>query len=170
MTLPYDFTTACDVLCENDPALSILIERVGPFNLELRHEYSPFQAILRSIVYQQLSGKAAATIYGRVCALFPDMDHPTPAAIEENQGFCRDCLEPAGGSAPDIAGRDIANPYAMIMSGQMLLAWLGRRRTGLLELPEPGLGGRTSGRRGRSPSPRSCPLGSGAVPTPSAPR
>ena len=31
------------------------------------------------------------------------------------------------GSAPDITGRNIANPYAMIMSGQMLLAWLGRR-------------------------------------------
>src|SRR6516164_6189764 len=33
------------------------------------------------------------------------------------------------GSAPDIAGRNIANPYAMIMSGQMLLAWLGRKHT-----------------------------------------
>jgi 3-isopropylmalate dehydrogenase len=32
------------------------------------------------------------------------------------------------GSAPDIAGRGIANPYAMIMSGQMLLDWLGRKR------------------------------------------
>jgi len=32
------------------------------------------------------------------------------------------------GSAPDIAGRNIANPYALIMSGQMLLAWLGRKR------------------------------------------
>ncbi|HVJ44059.1 MAG TPA: isocitrate/isopropylmalate dehydrogenase family protein [Dongiaceae bacterium] len=32
------------------------------------------------------------------------------------------------GSAPDIAGRGIANPYAMIMSGQMLLAWLGRAK------------------------------------------
>ncbi len=32
------------------------------------------------------------------------------------------------GSAPDIAGKNIANPYAMIMSGQMLLAWLGRTR------------------------------------------
>jgi len=31
------------------------------------------------------------------------------------------------GSAPDIAGRNIANPYAMVMSGQMLLAWLGRK-------------------------------------------
>jgi 3-isopropylmalate dehydrogenase len=31
------------------------------------------------------------------------------------------------GSAPDIAGRGIANPYAMIMSGQMLFAWLGHK-------------------------------------------
>jgi 3-isopropylmalate dehydrogenase len=31
------------------------------------------------------------------------------------------------GSAPDIAGRGIANPYAMIVSGQMLLAWLGHQ-------------------------------------------
>jgi 3-isopropylmalate dehydrogenase len=32
------------------------------------------------------------------------------------------------GSAPDIAGRGVANPYAMIVSGQMLLAWLGRKQ------------------------------------------
>jgi len=32
------------------------------------------------------------------------------------------------GSAPDIAGRNIANPYALIMSGQMLFDWLGRKR------------------------------------------
>lgn len=32
------------------------------------------------------------------------------------------------GSAPDIAGRNIANPYAMIVSAQMLLAWIGRTK------------------------------------------
>jgi 3-isopropylmalate dehydrogenase len=32
------------------------------------------------------------------------------------------------GSAPDIAGKGIANPYALIMSGQMLFEWLGRKR------------------------------------------
>ena len=31
------------------------------------------------------------------------------------------------GSAPDISGRNIANPYALIMSGQMLMGWLGRK-------------------------------------------
>jgi 3-isopropylmalate dehydrogenase len=32
------------------------------------------------------------------------------------------------GSAPDIAGRNIANPYAMVMSGQMMLSWLGNKK------------------------------------------
>jgi 3-isopropylmalate dehydrogenase len=32
------------------------------------------------------------------------------------------------GSAPDIAGKGIANPYAMILSGKMLIEWLGRKR------------------------------------------
>jgi 3-isopropylmalate dehydrogenase len=32
------------------------------------------------------------------------------------------------GSAPDIAGKNIANPYAMIMSGKLLFEWLGRKR------------------------------------------
>lgn len=32
------------------------------------------------------------------------------------------------GSAPDIAGKHIANPYAMLMSAQMLLAWLGNKK------------------------------------------
>jgi 3-isopropylmalate dehydrogenase len=32
------------------------------------------------------------------------------------------------GSAPDIAGRNIANPYAMIMSGKLLYEWLGRKK------------------------------------------
>jgi 3-isopropylmalate dehydrogenase len=33
------------------------------------------------------------------------------------------------GSAPDIAGRGIANPYAMILSGKMMIEWLGRKRS-----------------------------------------
>jgi 3-isopropylmalate dehydrogenase len=48
-------------------------------------------------------------------------------------GLCvgeRQCMAQAThGSAPDIAGKNIANPYAMIMSGKMLLEWLGRKRS-----------------------------------------
>jgi 3-isopropylmalate dehydrogenase len=42
-------------------------------------------------------------------------------------GLCIGERQATHGSAPDIAGRNIANPYAMIVSGQMLLDWLGRK-------------------------------------------
>ena len=43
------------------------------------------------------------------------------------------------GSAPDIAGKGIANPYAMIMSGKMLFEWLGRKRSSRQALEAAGL-------------------------------
>jgi len=54
-----------------DPALAAIIETVGPFRMELKHSRSLFGALAEAIVYQQLSNKAAATIYGRVEALYP---------------------------------------------------------------------------------------------------
>ncbi|GAN00166.1 DNA-3-methyladenine glycosylase II [alpha proteobacterium U9-1i] len=38
----------------------------------------PYRALVRAVVFQQLSGKAATTIHNRVLALFPDKDHPEP--------------------------------------------------------------------------------------------
>jgi 3-isopropylmalate dehydrogenase len=43
-------------------------------------------------------------------------------------GYTQAMAQATHGSAPDIAGRNIANPYAMILSGKMLLDWLGRKR------------------------------------------
>ena len=43
-------------------------------------------------------------------------------------GYTQAMAQATHGSAPDIAGRTIANPYAMVMSGKMLLDWLGRKR------------------------------------------
>ncbi len=63
-----------------DPKLARVIERVGPCRLTLRTEGSHFGAIARSIVYQQLSGKAAATIHGRVLGLFGGRE-PAPAEL-----------------------------------------------------------------------------------------
>lgn len=54
-----------------DPALGAVIASVGPFALQLKSSRSLFGALAEAIVYQQLSNKAAATIYGRVEALFP---------------------------------------------------------------------------------------------------
>jgi DNA-3-methyladenine glycosylase II len=49
-----------------------------PFPTKFEKSKDPYRALVRSIVYQQLSGKAAATIHGRVLALFPNKDHPDP--------------------------------------------------------------------------------------------
>ncbi|HUS05924.1 MAG TPA: hypothetical protein VMZ52_06505 [Bryobacteraceae bacterium] len=60
-----------------DPVLANIIERVGPYRMD--HTEPDFQSLARSIVYQQLSGKAAGTIYGRLIAA--SSDPLTPAGI-----------------------------------------------------------------------------------------
>ena len=57
-----------------------VISEVGPCTLELRTAGTHFDALIRSIVYQQLSGKAAATIHGRVRAMF-DVEASLPQQI-----------------------------------------------------------------------------------------
>ena len=67
----FDPDVAVAHLRESDPALAKLIDAVGPFRMRLRGARSIFEALVESIVYQQLNGKAAASIFARVCALFP---------------------------------------------------------------------------------------------------
>jgi methylated-DNA-[protein]-cysteine S-methyltransferase len=69
-------------LRDADPRLARVIDAVGPFGLELKRTASLFGALAEAIVHQQLNGRAAATIYGRVCALFPPTPGgPTPAQL-----------------------------------------------------------------------------------------
>lgn len=53
-------------LKKSDPVLASIIERVGPYKIE--YSEPVFQTLVRSIVYQQLNGKAALTIYNRLQA------------------------------------------------------------------------------------------------------
>jgi O-6-methylguanine DNA methyltransferase len=69
--LGFDPQVAVAHLRASDAALARLIDAVGPFRLQLQQAPSLFGALAEAIVYQQLTGKAAATIFGRVCALFP---------------------------------------------------------------------------------------------------
>ena len=54
-----------------DPVLGEIIARVGPYRLERRRAGTHYDALVRSIVYQQLSGKAAGTIHRRFLELYP---------------------------------------------------------------------------------------------------
>jgi 3-methyladenine DNA glycosylase/8-oxoguanine DNA glycosylase len=67
----FDASEATAHLGARDPRLARLIAQVGPLSLRLASTRSTFEALAESIVYQQLTGKAAATIHGRLCALFP---------------------------------------------------------------------------------------------------
>src|SRR5690606_23627577 len=78
MSGPYDPAEAAAALAAADAALGALIADVGPCTLAPRGE-APFPYLLRSVVYQQLAGKAAATIHGRVLALFDGA--PAPEAL-----------------------------------------------------------------------------------------
>ncbi|HXA13519.1 MAG TPA: hypothetical protein VNW23_00205, partial [Opitutaceae bacterium] len=62
----FDPVEAVAHLRTSDEVLGAVIDRVGPLALELKPAKSLFEAMMRSIVYQQLHGKAAATIHGRV--------------------------------------------------------------------------------------------------------
>jgi DNA-3-methyladenine glycosylase II len=57
---------AIDHLKQSDPVLGAIIDRVGPYRMS--YGEPTFESLARSIVYQQLSGKAASTIYGRFAA------------------------------------------------------------------------------------------------------
>ena len=83
-----------------------VIRRAGPCELEPRLRHSPFEELLESIVYQQLSGKAAATIYGRVRALFPARRALAPQALLDAP---EEALRGAGLSRAKLAAaRDLA--------------------------------------------------------------
>ena len=68
-------------LAATDPRMAALIARSRPFQVTLDPSLRPFDALAESIAYQQLSGKAAATIFGRVRALFPRRKFFSPELV-----------------------------------------------------------------------------------------
>ncbi|HZH03685.1 MAG TPA: DNA-3-methyladenine glycosylase 2 family protein, partial [Myxococcaceae bacterium] len=93
-------------LSAQDPALGRLISRVGPFGLEPPAKASVFAAVTRSIAYQQLTGKAAATIFGRMEALYGGARAFTPDAVLATPDLA---LRQAGLSGAKVAAvKDLA--------------------------------------------------------------
>ena len=104
--LGFDPDVACRHLAEADRAMGELIARVGQFTMRPEPSRSLFQVLVRSIVYQQLSGKAAATILGRATRLFAPKRFPTPYDLLE---ISPERLRAAGlSTAKTAALRDLA--------------------------------------------------------------
>lgn len=76
-----DYTPARRHLVKADPKLGIIIRRIGACELHSVAPRDPFEALCLSIASQQLSTKAADTIFGRFCDLFPPDRGPTPERV-----------------------------------------------------------------------------------------
>ena len=68
MSLPFDLAEATRYLSSKDETLATLIAETAPFQTEMDATQSPYEALLESIAYQSISGKAAATIFARIKA------------------------------------------------------------------------------------------------------
>jgi DNA-3-methyladenine glycosylase II len=76
-----EYARARRILMRRDPKLGAAIKRIGACGMASRQHSDHLTALVRAIVGQQLSAKAAATIFGRLHALFAD-GHVTAAGID----------------------------------------------------------------------------------------
>jgi DNA-3-methyladenine glycosylase II len=77
-----DYQKARRLLMRRDPILAAAIKQIGPCRMADRQRRDHLTALIGAIVSQQLSTKAAATIFGRFAALFPDSQITNAAAID----------------------------------------------------------------------------------------
>lgn len=101
-----ELNEATDHLSAADETLARLIRRVGPCRLAKDQWRNPFQALVEAVAHQQLTGKAAQTILGRVKALVPERRFPRP---EDLIALPEERLRGAGLSRAKVAAvKDIA--------------------------------------------------------------
>jgi DNA-3-methyladenine glycosylase II len=113
---PEGYEKARRLLMRRDPVLGAAIKKIGACGMADRQRKDHLSALCGSIVSQQLSTKAAATIFGRLVALFPDNRIPDAAAIAAQSD---DALRAVGLSGQKVGYlRDLT---ARIMDGRLQL-------------------------------------------------
>ena len=105
--MPYDVAAGRRFLHKADPELARIIDRVGPLTPRMRVASSTVAGLAEAIVGQQVSGAAAASIFARLCLLFPrPLDGPTAAGLT---ALSDTDLRGAGLSASKVASlRDLS--------------------------------------------------------------
>jgi DNA-3-methyladenine glycosylase II len=111
---------AIDEVASRDPVLADLVVAVGPIHHRPRDPGGPFAALVRAIVFQQLAGRAAQAIYGRVRASVGDTLTPETLSAASDAA-----LRAAGLSANKLASlRDLS---AKVLDGTVILTRTSRR-------------------------------------------
>jgi len=111
---------AIDEVATRDPVLAKLVKQIGPVKHRPRDPDGPFGALVRAIVFQQLAGRAAQAIYGRLRATVGDALTPQTLNAASDSA-----LRAAGLSANKLASlRDLS---AKVLDGTVLLTRTSRR-------------------------------------------
>jgi DNA-3-methyladenine glycosylase II len=125
-----DYRRARRILLRRDPILAALIKRHGPCGLAAAQRADHFSALVRAITFQQLSTKAASTIYARMMALMPN-GVPTPAgfaAVTDAElraaGMSRQKIAYLRDLSGKIASRDVDLDALDAMSDEEVIASL----------------------------------------------
>jgi DNA-3-methyladenine glycosylase II len=102
---PDDYARARRLLLRRDPILAALIREYGPCGLAAAQRADHFSALVRAIVFQQLSTKAASTIHGRLVALLPngELTPATLAAVTDEQLRAAGISRQKGGYLRDLS-------------------------------------------------------------------
>jgi len=87
MAKKLDHSAATEHLSRVDRKLARIIGKAGPCGLQPERTQNLFESLMEAIIYQQLNGKVAATITGRVKALFPENSHRIKTRHGEQAGF-----------------------------------------------------------------------------------
>lgn len=111
------FAEECRKLAQEFPDIAYDEVLVDTFAMKLVMKPQQFDVIVTTNTFGDILSDEAAGLVGGL-----------GLAAGLSAGPQRAMAQATHGSAPDIAGKGVANPYAMIMSGQMLLAWLGHKR------------------------------------------
>ncbi len=85
--------------------MAALMKKAGPFDIATEFDLTPFEALVRAIVYQQLAGSAAAAIHGRLNALF-DGEITAEALLKRRKSTLR---KVGLSEAKALAVHDLAN-------------------------------------------------------------
>ncbi|MBI2293037.1 MAG: isocitrate/isopropylmalate dehydrogenase family protein [Betaproteobacteria bacterium] len=110
------FAEECRKVAAEYPDVAYNEVLVDTFAMRLVMKPQDFDVIVTTNTFGDILSDAAAGLVGGL-GLAPGL----------SAGPERAMAQATHGSAPDIAGKGIANPYAMIVSGQMLMDWLGRK-------------------------------------------
>ena len=111
-----DYARARRLLMRRDPVMRALLVRIGPCRLANSQHADPFESLVQAIVWQQLSWKAASTIYHRFQAIFDGGRCPAPQALADVPDAP---LRAAGLSRPKI--RYLKDLAAKVLDGTLPL-------------------------------------------------